>query len=96
METAAAARGELRERHEITDAQMVLVGMPDFVLLGDCGMMALEGPRLGRASSVPTISKLTRIAKEDCTPAMLPSCGRDARDGSSWAMVDFALAHSKY
>jgi uroporphyrinogen decarboxylase len=57
--------------------EMILDARPDFVLLGGSGTLTLQSPRIAREISLPTIKKLTRMAKEAGIPTMLHSCGKE-------------------
>ncbi|MHB0998921.1 MAG: uroporphyrinogen decarboxylase family protein [Armatimonadota bacterium] len=50
---------------------------PDFILLGGSGSITLQSPELFRELSLPTIKKLTKMAKEAGVPTMLHSCGKE-------------------
>jgi uroporphyrinogen decarboxylase len=56
---------------------MILDAKPDFVLLGGSGTLTMQSPRIARHLSLPTIQKLTRMAKEAGIPTMLHSCGKE-------------------
>jgi uroporphyrinogen decarboxylase len=56
---------------------MILDAKPDFVLLGGSGTLTMQSPRIARQLSLPTIQKLTRMAKEAGIPTMLHSCGKE-------------------
>jgi uroporphyrinogen decarboxylase len=72
---------ELREMHErrgLKELEMALDEKPDFVLLGGSGTITLSSPEIVRELSLPTIKKMTRMAKEAGVPSMLHSCGKEA------------------
>jgi uroporphyrinogen decarboxylase len=71
---------EIRELHEkqlLKQMEIVLDEKPDFVLLGGSGTITLQSPKIARELSLPTIKKLTRMAKEAGIPTMLHSCGKE-------------------
>lgn len=71
---------ELRERHErqvIAQMEMILDERPDFVLLGGSGTITLQSPAIARELSLPTIQKLTRMARQAGVPTVLHSCGKE-------------------
>lgn len=71
---------QLRQRHEqqvLKQMEMILDERPDFVLLGGSGTLTLQSPKIARELSLPTIQKLTRMAREAGVPTMLHSCGKE-------------------
>jgi uroporphyrinogen decarboxylase len=71
---------QLKQWHEqqaLVQMEMILDAKPDFVLLGGSGTLTLQSPRIARELSLPTIQKLTRMAKEAGIPTMLHSCGKE-------------------
>jgi len=56
---------------------MILDARPDFVLLGGSGTITLQSPRIARQLSLPTIQKLTHMARQAGVPTMLHSCGKE-------------------
>lgn len=71
---------QLRQRHEqqaLKQMEMILDEKPDFVLLGGSGTLTLQSPKIARELSLPTIQKLTRLAREAGVPTMLHSCGKE-------------------
>ncbi len=68
----------LRQLHDALvtkQMEMILDAKPDFVLLGGSGTITLQSPKIARELSLPTIKKLTRMAKEAGVPTMIHSCG---------------------
>jgi uroporphyrinogen decarboxylase len=51
---------------------------PDAILLGGSGTLTLSSPELVRKYCLPTIKKLTAMAREAGVPTMLHSCGKSA------------------
>lgn len=71
---------ELTAMHDlraVKEMEIVLDERPDFVLLGGSGTITMQGPRLARELALPTITKLSRMAKEAGVPTMLHSCGKE-------------------
>ena len=52
--------------------------------------MTLQSPAIARALSLPTIQKLTRLAKEASVPTMLHSCGKE-RELVKWCAQETEL-----
>ena len=50
---------------------------PEFLLIGASGLLTLQSPRIFRELSLPTLKKITRMAKEAGVPSHLHSCGRE-------------------
>jgi len=59
--------------------EMILDERSDFVLLGGSGTITLQSPAIARELSLPTIQKLTHMAKEAGVPTMLHSCGKERK-----------------
>lgn len=69
---------ELRAMHErclLKQLEMVLDAQPDFILTGGSGSITLQSPALARQFVLPTLQKITRMAKEADVPTMVHSCG---------------------
>jgi uroporphyrinogen decarboxylase len=70
----------LRDLHEaqvLKQMEMVLDEKPDFVLLGGSGTLTLQSPTIARELTLPSIQKLTRLARQAGVPTMLHSCGKE-------------------
>jgi len=65
----------LIDRESAVMAEIMLTLKPDVLLLGGSGTLTLASPELVRKYSLPTIRKITRMAKEAGIPTMLHSCG---------------------
>ena len=68
---------ELQEKQAVTMMEMILTEKPDFVLLGASGTITLQSPKLARRFGLPTIKKLTAMARDEGVPSMLHSCGKE-------------------
>ncbi|MHB9033261.1 MAG: uroporphyrinogen decarboxylase family protein [Anaerolineae bacterium] len=69
---------ELRVMEELRCLKMMEMELdmhPDFILIGASGTITLQSPRLARELSLPTLKKLTHLAKQAGVPTMLHSCG---------------------
>ena len=83
----------LRQIHEtqaLAQMEMILDEHPDFVLLGGSGTITLQSPAIARQLSLPTIQKLTRMARQAGVPTMLHSCGKQ-RDLVRWCAEETDL-----
>jgi len=67
----------MEDRYIIRQMEMLLDAKPDFVLLGASGTITLQSPALFRELGLPTVKKLTKMAKEAGIPTMLHSCGKE-------------------
>jgi uroporphyrinogen decarboxylase len=67
----------LHEQQAVAQMEMILAERPDFVLLGASGTITMQSPRLARELSLPTIQKLTAMARAAGIPTMLHSCGKE-------------------
>lgn len=81
---------ELHERQCLKQMEMILDVRPDFVLLGGSGTITLQSPTIARELTLPTIVKLTRMAKQAGVPTMIHSCGRE-RDLVKWCAKETEL-----
>ncbi len=68
---------EWQEQQLVRQMEMVLEQRPDFILLGASGTITLQSPTIARELSLPTIKKLTRMAREAGVPTMIHSCGKE-------------------
>ncbi len=68
---------ELNEQQVLAQMEMTLAEKPDFVLLGASGTITMQGSRIARELCLPTIQKLTAMAKQAGIPTMLHSCGKE-------------------
>lgn len=66
-----------QEQHIIRQAEMILDARPDFFLIGASGLWTLQSPAIFRELSLPTLQRLTRMAREADIPSFLHSCGRE-------------------
>ena len=67
----------LHARQAVAQMEMILDARPDFVLLGASGTITMQSPALARKFGLPTIQKLTAMAKQAGIPTMLHSCGKE-------------------
>ncbi len=68
---------ELHERQCLKQMEMVLDAKPDFVIFGGSGTITLQSPAIARELCLPTLKKLTRMAKQAGQTNMLHSCGKE-------------------
>ncbi len=68
---------DLHEAQLIRQMEMVIAERPDFILLGASGTLTLSSPAIARQLCLPTIQKLTRMAKAAGIPTMIHSCGKE-------------------
>ncbi len=65
------------ERRLLKQAEMVIETKPDFILTGGSGAITLQSPALARRFTLPTLKKITRMAKEAGVLTMVHSCGKE-------------------
>lgn len=65
----------LLERDCVKMAEIMLDQKPDVLMLGGSGTLTLATPELVQRYAMPTITKVTKMAKEAGIPTMLHSCG---------------------
>jgi uroporphyrinogen decarboxylase len=68
---------DMQDRMLAVEMEMVLDERPDFVILGGSGTITLQGPVIARELCLPSIKRLTRMAKQAGVTIMLHSCGRE-------------------
>jgi uroporphyrinogen decarboxylase len=66
----------LHDQMVLAQMEMILAERPDFVLLGASGTITMQSPRIARELCLPTIQKLTRMARQAGVPTMIHSCGK--------------------
>jgi uroporphyrinogen decarboxylase len=66
-----------QEQEVLRQAEMLLAARPDFLLLGASGLVTLNTPVAFRELSLPTIQRVTRMAREAGVPTMLHACGKE-------------------
>jgi len=66
-----------QERDVVRQTEMILDARPDFLLIGASGLWTMNTPRAFRELSLPTLKRLTRMAREAGVPTMLHSCGKE-------------------
>lgn len=81
---------QLQDRQMLAEMAMILEQKPDFVLLGGSGTITLQSPAIARELALPTIAKLTRMAREAGVPTMLHSCGAE-RQLVQWCVEETDL-----
>jgi len=50
---------------------------PDYIMLGASGTITLQSPELFRKFGLPTLKKVTKLAKEAGLPSLVHSCGKE-------------------
>ncbi len=68
---------ELNEQMVVRQMEMALAERPDFILLGASGTITLQSPSIARELALPTIKKLTAMARAAGIPTMIHSCGKE-------------------
>jgi len=68
-----------RMYHEyiVSYVERALEVQPEFLMIGASGLLTLQSPKIFRELSLPTLKKITRMAKEADIPSHLHSCGRE-------------------
>ena len=57
--------------------ERIIKAKPDFILTGGSGTMTLQSPEIFRELGLPTLKKITRLAKEAGIPTLVHSCGKE-------------------
>jgi len=66
---------ELEHRKYVAMCEMLCEIRPDCILTGGSGSITMQSPDLWRKLSLPTLTEITRIAKQAGVLTMLHSCG---------------------
>jgi uroporphyrinogen decarboxylase len=66
----------IQDRFICRQTEMILDAKPDVLFLGGSGTITLQSPDIFRRLGLPTIKKVTHMAKEAGVPTMLHSCGK--------------------
>jgi len=67
---------EKQAEYEVRKAELALEVKPDFFMIGASGLWTLSSPSIFRRFTLPTLQKITRMAKEADIPSFLHSCGK--------------------
>ncbi len=67
----------MQENQSLAQMEMALQEKPDFIILGGSGTITLQSPKIARELSLPTIKKLTTMARQAGVPTLLHSCGKE-------------------
>ena len=81
---------DLQDRQCVKQMEMALEQRPDFILLGGSGTITLQSPAIARELALPTIQKMTHMAREAGVPTMIHSCGKE-RDLIKWCAEETDL-----
>jgi len=66
----------MQDKFVCRQAELILDAKPDVLFLGGSGTLTLQSPSMFRKMALPTIKKVTKMAKEAGIPTMLHSCGK--------------------
>ncbi|MEN6355534.1 MAG: uroporphyrinogen decarboxylase family protein [Armatimonadota bacterium] len=67
----------MEEKRSLRMMELALDAKPDFILLAGSGSITLQSPTIFRELCVPTIKKMTAMAKQAGIPTMIHSCGKE-------------------
>ena len=68
---------EVQENYWVKLAARMLEAKPDFLMIGVSGLMTLQSPAIFRELGLPTLQKVTAMAKEAGIPSHLHACGKE-------------------
>lgn len=68
---------EVQEHYWVKLAERMLRVKPDFLMIGVSGLMTFQSPTIFRELSLPTLQKVTALAKKPGIPSHLHACGRE-------------------
>jgi len=68
---------QLYHEYIVSYVERSLETQPEFLMIGCSGLLTLQSPKIFRDLSLPTLKKITRMAKEADVPSHLHSCGRE-------------------
>lgn len=66
----------IQDKYVCRQSEMILDSKPDVLFLGGSGTITLQSPDLFRKFGLPTIKKVTAMAKQAGIPTMIHSCGK--------------------
>jgi uroporphyrinogen decarboxylase len=66
-----------QEAQILRQAEMTIDLRPEFIMIGASGLWTLSTPAAVRDLTLPTLQKITRMAKQAGVPTMLHCCGRE-------------------
>ncbi len=66
---------ERQSAYLITYCERAIEARPDFIMVGASGTITLQSPQIFRELGLPTLKKVTKMAKEAGIPTCLHSCG---------------------
>jgi len=67
----------VREDWAVKMTRRAIKAKPDYIFIGASGALTLQSPEILRKLGLPTIRKVTRIAKEAGIPTLLHACGKE-------------------
>jgi len=70
---------EMADEYAVRLTRRLLEIKPDYIFTGWSGTLALQSPEIFRDLGLPTLKKITRLAKEAGMPTMLHSCGPERK-----------------
>lgn len=65
-----------QEADLLRQTEMIIDAKPEFIMIGASGLWTLQSPKIFRDLALPTLQRITRMAKEAGIPTMLHSCGK--------------------
>lgn len=67
----------LYEDWAVKTTKRIIKAKPDYILTGGSGTITLQSPEIFRELGLPTLKKITSLAKEAGIPTLLHSCGKE-------------------
>jgi len=64
-------------RQVVEYAKRLVEAEPDFIFIGNSGLWLMQGEKITREVSLPTLKAVTKIASKADIPTLLHSCGRE-------------------
>ena len=55
----------------------IIKAKPDYILTGGSGMITLQSPEIFRELGLPTLKKITKLAKDAGIPTLVHCCGKE-------------------
>jgi len=66
-----------QEEYTVAHVERILKLKPDHLMIGCSGIMTYEGPEIFRDLSLPTLQRVTKLARDAGIPSHLHACGKE-------------------
>ncbi len=67
----------VREEWAVKMTRRIIEAKPDYIMTGGSGTLTLQSPKIFRELGLPTLKKITKLAREAGIPTLVHSCGKE-------------------